>query len=499
MPFFAQPWWLVALGIIPLIRWWHRRQAPLSSYTVSAILLWPPKAIDDDAGSMPTPPDPAWRRRALIAALLICVLAIPSIDREHSNVTVWVDDSPSMQAIENGVTRAELAENALLQELEKTGQVEASRRSLSKPYASNLDPNNAHWLLTDGAGEKVRDWAFKTSPDRVINVGTATENSAVTRLAVRRSLDEDGVYDVLISVRNSGGDADERTLQLWNGDFLREETLVSIGPEQSFHWQIRVRLDNAPIAASLSSGDALPNDDRLEFPAAILQASRVAIDDDCSAQLRSALESHPALVITESNLNNDLLVTCSNEGLVRSQTHHKAQIHVIHGSSSPLASEPVWMPFEKLPGKLRLPLEYLRAVTWPTTPEVDSRQVVLRSVAGPLILATQSDDGDSRVVETVIDMGHREFGQQAEYAALVATLVDAALDNVMLSTVTRESRDIADTVIRPNNMVIGSTRLPEEKQNAAMPLSGLLLAITSILIGLDITLLYRSRRRARHV
>ena len=63
-----QPWWLIALGVIPLIRWLHRRQAPLSSHAVSAVFLWQAEAPVDAPGSEQRPPDTAWRRRALIAA-----------------------------------------------------------------------------------------------------------------------------------------------------------------------------------------------------------------------------------------------------------------------------------------------------------------------------------------------------------------------------------------------------------------------------------------------
>ena len=66
-----QPWWLLALVAVPMIRWLHRHQAPLSSFEVSAVFLWPEDASDDAPGRELRPPDPAWRRRAFIAALLI--------------------------------------------------------------------------------------------------------------------------------------------------------------------------------------------------------------------------------------------------------------------------------------------------------------------------------------------------------------------------------------------------------------------------------------------
>ena len=51
------------------------------------------------------PPDAAWLRRAAILALLCIALAGPHWQRPAERVTVWIDDSLSMQTLEDGATR----------------------------------------------------------------------------------------------------------------------------------------------------------------------------------------------------------------------------------------------------------------------------------------------------------------------------------------------------------------------------------------------------------
>ncbi len=77
MPGFLDPIWLISLAVIPLIRWLHRWHAPMSAWPVSAIFLWDSAIQDDAPGKKKRPPDPAWRRRALMATFLIGALANP--------------------------------------------------------------------------------------------------------------------------------------------------------------------------------------------------------------------------------------------------------------------------------------------------------------------------------------------------------------------------------------------------------------------------------------
>ena len=230
MPGLLQPWWLIALGLIPLIRWLHRRQAPLSIHDVSAVFLWQDTPEVDSPGREQRPPDPAWRRRALITALLVIALSSPFAQREHAVLTVWIDESLSMLTVENGQTRLAAARQQLADELPSSGYAagDVVTRSLSQTLPPQLDEDSAHWLVTDGASESVRDWASLMPIDRVIQTGALTENVSVSRLAARRNVVDPGQIDILVSISNTGLAQDERRDLKWDSPG-GEESLADTG------------------------------------------------------------------------------------------------------------------------------------------------------------------------------------------------------------------------------------------------------------------------------
>ena len=205
------PWWLIALAVIPLVRWLHRWQAPLSNTPVSAIFLWDKAGFTGTGGETRHTPDPAWRRRALIASLLVVALAEPWWQRDGGLVSVWIDDSLSMTATEQGISRLANGLLVLDQALQDSGSGRVTLRSLSDPSravqgndplafdantwlaasqgeprplsAALLSPEHAHWLVTDGANERLVEWAEDAPLARVITFGNATENVAVTPFA----------------------------------------------------------------------------------------------------------------------------------------------------------------------------------------------------------------------------------------------------------------------------------------------------------------------------
>jgi len=135
MPGFINPLWLIALGLIPLIRWLHRWQSPLSSWPVSALFLWRNSTADQQAGKEKRPPEPAWRRRALAAAFMITALSGPYLQSESRSLTVWIDDSLSLGTVENGSTRLETLFARLASALEDHDPAweEVTLRSLTNP------------------------------------------------------------------------------------------------------------------------------------------------------------------------------------------------------------------------------------------------------------------------------------------------------------------------------------------------------------------------------
>jgi hypothetical protein len=502
MPTLMQAWWLIGLGVIPLIRWLHRRQAPLSVHTVSALFLWRPRVTEDAAGQSPRPPDPAWRRRALLAALLIIALANPHISREVSSITVWVDTSPSMQAVENGETRLVAAELALDQALAGMGDVSIERRLLSDRLPHQLSTEGANWLLTDGANQRVRDWAQALSFDRIIQTGTATSNSSVTQLSVRRALDNTEIFQVLASVSNAGDKVDKRTLSLSENDEILERFELLLEPGETLHFQSRVRSDSTSLTATLNPGDVLRDDDHLTLFIKSLRPLRVDAADNCPRHLHRALNLHPSLQIVPSGNSIELGVTCStsmaDQPDTPSATDPRARIHFIQGAFSPVTSAPVWLPRVGLSGAQQIPIDHLMSADWPGPLEPKQQQVLLLADRMPLIIVSQSNGGDPATVQTVIDFQDDVFAKQAEYVGLVATLVDAAIGRAILDTVNRQSRNIANIVVRPQPVAIHADRSAGQGGNASTSLYEELLLISIFIILLDIVLLLRARHRAGH-
>src|SRR6478736_5910899 len=96
---FDHPWWLAALALLPVVRWLHRYRAATDATSVAAAFLWRGDVHTGMRGREPQPPDPAWRRRAGVVALLALVLAGPRLPGGHgAPIIVWLDDSQSLYA-----------------------------------------------------------------------------------------------------------------------------------------------------------------------------------------------------------------------------------------------------------------------------------------------------------------------------------------------------------------------------------------------------------------
>lgn len=496
MPGLLQPWWLIALGVIPLIRWLHRRQAPLSAYDVSAVFIWPDAAADTAPGPQQRPPDPSWRRRALIAGLLVVALAGPTLQRENAVLTVWLDDSLSMQTIEDGETRLAAAQQKLEIELERSDYAEVNRRKLSDALPAQLDDTSAHWLVTDGAGESVRDWASRVQLDRVVTIGRLTENVSLSRLAVRRDIDDD-IFDVLVAITNTGDSPAERRVGLWNGDIEFQTAQVSLAPGQTVHWPTRVPAIDREITASLDASDALRDDDELSIAADDLVPVAVSIGPGCGAALRSALAAHPSLRIVGERATASLEVSCPRDAFPdTTNTPGRARrIRALIGDATPVAAAPVWLPPAGAAARLILPPEFISFATWPGPIDADRQRVLLKSGSAPLIAVTEAIGGGT-IVDTVIDLRHREFVRQPEYAALLAEVVDIAMGRAVLDAVTVQSRNEAESVIRPGAIDIDSTRSAGVLRTADVPLFRAFVLAALLVLALDIVLLFRSRRLA---
>src|SRR5262245_57671007 len=95
---FEHLWWLAALALLPVVRWLHRYRDAAAATPVAAVFLWRTDAVTG-ASRTRGPPDPAWRRRALVVALLVLALAGPRWPGDRgAPVMIWLDDSQSLYA-----------------------------------------------------------------------------------------------------------------------------------------------------------------------------------------------------------------------------------------------------------------------------------------------------------------------------------------------------------------------------------------------------------------
>ncbi|MBI3155315.1 MAG: hypothetical protein HYZ20_07880 [Burkholderiales bacterium] len=354
----AAPWWLLGLLLLPLIRWLHRGGVPLRALPVAHLGLWPAATPPTGQGAQ-MPPDPAWRRRALLVALLLLALAGPRWPDARQRVTLWVDDAPAMLLRDAGATRlaAGLARAGAL--LSALGDAEVELRTLSDPWrpqpwpgtrasvgvargapqadgrademaevlaasirrrldadtaqdlqeagccvpvpppAALLRPERAHWLLTAGTGAAQADWPGGRGPERVIEVGAAAHNVGLVRLAARRKT-EDPRQVELLAVLANGGDADEtRSLTVTADGSPPRRIERRIAPGSVAVVTIDLPASASPVRATLEPTDALPEDDALDLDLAALRPRTVAADAACAPALRAALAVHPMLSLAD--------------------------------------------------------------------------------------------------------------------------------------------------------------------------------------------------------
>ena len=318
------PLWLLGLVLLPAIRWLHRGGRHRRVLPVARLALWQGAAARSPAAGDKQPPDPAWRRRALLAALLLLALAEPRWAPRQPAVTLWVDDSLSMLTLEPQGTRLALAlaqARSLLADL-PGAQVElrslgdpwqrlgapgdtalaalaalaapvegAGRTSPAAPPVALLHAHRQHWLLTDGV--QAAPWPDGRQPDRVVQVGSTARNVGLSRLAARRSPGDPDRLDLLVEIRNGGSAEDTRELVVSSGEHaVRSRHRLAAGASVLVTAQVAAA---GHVRATLLPSDALAADDELLLDLSPLRRHRVAVDAACPAALRAAVATHPAL------------------------------------------------------------------------------------------------------------------------------------------------------------------------------------------------------------
>jgi len=137
----ATPAWLLGLLLVPAIRWLHRGGPQRRAVPVASLALWRRAETTGPAAGARRPPDPAWRRRALLAALLSLALAGLQSAAPLERITLWVDDSLSMLTREDGGTRLERGLATVAEAAATQPGVAIEVRALGNPWTAHAGPS----------------------------------------------------------------------------------------------------------------------------------------------------------------------------------------------------------------------------------------------------------------------------------------------------------------------------------------------------------------------
>lgn len=515
----ASPLWLLGLAIVPLIRWLHRWRAPLSRVPVSALFVWQADSTESVGREIRPTPDPAWRRRALIAFLLVMALCSPFLRHQDSRVTVWIDDSLSMTAIENGRPRLADGLQELKRALDDYGTGNVTLRSLTDstksvdlgdsraldtdfwlaglplapdpPAPAIMSTGSAHWLVTDGASPALIGWGRNAEISNVINVGQSTENVAIVRLAARRSVENPGSTDFLVTVANRGLENARRELIVRSGarEHVIDTDVIAAGESTGIEFSSRPAGDD--VEALLRPADVLAADDTLRLESTLFEKLGTLVDPACPSALVRAIDMHEGLRRDSGTGDATLQLLCSDK---EPEAAHVIRFHrstIAAVDTGAMDGMPTWLPAAGTLQNLQLRAAWINASAWPGTIQ-RSRDILIQGDDALVVSSGQS------TVETVIDMAREEFASQPEYTAFVAGLVDLAMERPILDPIAATVRESIESDIAPRELAANSD--PTSVQSPSTTgFSILLLVLAMFAIIFDLLLLWRAQTAAHHV
>ncbi len=466
---FGAPLWLSGLLLLPVIRWLHRGGRHRRALAVSRVELWQRSAARSPAVGERQPPDPAWRRRALLAALLFVALSAPQLTERRTRITLWVDDSLSMLTREAHGTRlaeasaqarsllaaipdAEVDVRTLGDPWRSLGGLddasvaamaaEVGRKTPSAPPAALLRRDRLQWLLTDGAHASLLDWPGDARPDRVIEVAAVTRNVGLERLSARRSLGDPERYDLLLKVANGGTAPETREVVFADEAGEIGRSTVRLEPEASAFVAAAMPAARS-VRAVLQPADALAEDDAIALDLRPLRRRRVAADSTCPPALLAALQAHPALAVAKADASDaDAALDC--------------------GAQRAAGDVPTLRVLaDRLPTRPRGLLQWSAAVPESQRFGVDPERLRvaarLRARPGDDVVLAAGDEpllvrraGKANVVETSVDFTAAEKSRSPEIPLLTNVMFEQLLGGELLDEVAIADRGADAARVAPS-------------------------------------------------
>ena len=466
---FATPAWLFGLLLVPVIWYLHRTGPILRRHPVASLDLWRDARLEAMQAGRRRRADPAWIRRAIIAASLSLALAGPTLPRGGERVTLWVDDSLSMQFRQSGQTRLERGLDLAATALRAAGVRDVETRVLSNPWRAGaglgpsergtiasqagrneprppdpaqLDRSRSHWLLTDGADAGVNAWRAAAPVTRVIQVANNSGNVGIARLSARPQPADATALAIQVQLANAGNRAESRRVVVTTDAGVVGEREASIEPGSTATIQFDARAPVRSVEARLSPTDALAEDDTVSVDTSSLAPVVTVVDPACPAAVLRAIRAHPALrAATASDAR--LVVDC---GGATSTNPTLPRIRIASGAPAAIDGSTLrWAP--GLAGR------WSRAAI---EPSLRSRgrleaagpadSVLLEAGTEPLIVLRH---GPPRVVETALDLSAAETANEDSLPLLVGVLVDVAMDEDLLSRSVAGGRGVVASKVGP--------------------------------------------------
>lgn len=505
---FAYPAVLLGAAAAAGAVWWLYRRPELPPATgVAAAFLWHDAERTDAEASHLVRRDRRWVLRAAIAVAIGTAVAGPRwLTSSPSPMVVWIDDGPSLLAVDDGVVRAESLAERVAAKLREAAVPEAEFRSLRQPgrhlrldrpeaaairawiaptesppflpLTGSAPATGGIWLATDGADGRIASWIETVRPDRIVQTGSETENVAVSAVAVRRPWDGPPGFIGFVEIVNAGDGVAHRAVRLSEAsgaEILNTEIVIEPGQTRRLSFQIEA--DATRIRATVAPADALSRDDSLELSLEAARPIATIVDAACGEAVRAALAAHPGLRMADAGRSNALRVACHPDATADIELHRDGPFEAV-------ADPPAWRAIAGALRDVRLDRSWVRVGS--TARALDGEPLLM---AGDKTLI-RAEGG--RIVSD-LDLDDRKLTRRPAFPALLSGLLDRVAGRALLDPLVRSERAADSLRIAPHTFTDPGRPAPIASAAAPLTLPTLLAALA--LLGLDIALGVRSRPR----